>query len=97
MNWTPRLIHIAISITVGVAVSVFTHIHWLAASFWCSAVLFLTGSMAYAEDSAPGGFDNPDGTERPLGTWFALKSLGITLVLVLIGFCFQTWLSTNVS
>jgi hypothetical protein len=90
------LVHIAICVVIGLCVSAFTDLHWLAVAFWCSAVLFLNGSIACVEDSLPGGFDNPDGCGHPLGVWFIIKSLGITFILGFVGFGLQSWLGAHV-
>ena len=97
MNRRFALIHVSVCLVVGALVAALTDVHWLAAAFWCSAALFLTGSIAYLEDSVPGGYDNPDGTEKSLGYWFLLKSLGIALLLTLLGFGSQTWFGAHAS
>jgi hypothetical protein len=84
-------IHVLICIIVGALVATFTNVHWLAAAFWCSAVLFITGSIGYIEDSMPGGFDNPEGTVKSLGYKFLLKTLGIAFALAQLGFGSQVW------
>ena len=97
MNRRFAFIHVLICVLAGALVAALTDVHWLAASFWCSAALFITGSIAYIEDSIPGGFDNPEGTEESLGYWFLLKSIGIALVLALLGFASQTWFGAHAS
>ena len=97
MNRRFAFIHVLICLIVGTLVAEFTTVHWLSAAFWCSALLFITGSIAYIEDSMPGGFGNPDGTAKSMGYWYLFKSLGITFALVLLGFASQTWLGTHAS
>jgi hypothetical protein len=97
MNRRFAFIHVLICLLVGALAAALTDLHWLATSFWCSAALFFTGSIAYIEDSLPGGFDNQDGTEKTLGYWFLLKSLGITVVLALLGMGSQTWFGAHAS
>jgi hypothetical protein len=57
--------HIGICLLIGGVVAYFTPAKWLAASFWVSAGLYISGSLAFYEDAVPGGFDNPDGNETP--------------------------------
>jgi hypothetical protein len=57
--------------------------------------MFVNGSLAVAEDALPGGFDNADGSTTPefakgFGAMkYALRSPGITLALVGLGFYIQ--------
>jgi hypothetical protein len=48
---------------VGGAVAAFSPVKWLAASLWVLAALHANGAIAALEDSRPGGFDNPDGSQ----------------------------------
>jgi hypothetical protein len=89
--------HVSICLVVGGFAWWFTGVNPLAAAFWCSAVLYVTGSVAYVEDFLPGGFDNPDGRDPPLGSLFALKSFSIALVLAGLGAALQLWLGGNAS
>jgi len=88
-------LHIVISLIIGGVVSYYSEAKWLAAAFWVSAAMYINGSIAYAEDARPGGFDNPDGktpsnlTKGWGASKFALSSLGITIALVVIGYFFQ--------
>ena len=89
--------HIGICIVIGGVIAYFTSAKWLAASFWVSAAMFINGSIAYVEDSQPGGFNNPDGTDTQDfakgsgATKFAIKSFAITICLAAIGFLFQEY------
>ena len=88
--------HAAIALIVGGAISYFTDAKWLAASLWVSAAMFINGSLANVEDTRPGGFNNPDGTDTPDiakgwgATKYALSSLVIFVGLVVAGFVVQT-------
>ena len=92
MDRSAVAIHVAICLAVGGVAWWFSGVNWLAATFWCSAVLYLTGSMAYAEDSEPGGFDNPDGRRERLGSAHAITSIAVTAALAGTGFAIQYWL-----
>jgi hypothetical protein len=98
MSATAAIVHIVLCVAIGVAVDSFSEVNWLAASFWTSATLFLTGSFAFFEDALPGGFDNPSGCAphewargwRGLGYW--ARSLAVCLLLVLAGVLAQSLL-----
>ena len=98
MDKKALLWHILICLIVGGAISYFTAAKWLAAAFWVSAALFIYGSLAYVEDGAPGGYDNPDGTDTPDyakgsgASLYALKSLAITIILASTGLFIQGFL-----
>jgi len=90
--------HIGIALVIGGVVSSFTDLHWLAASFWVSAAMFLNGSVAFYEDGLPGGFDNPDGGKNhefvrgKKLVVYAAQSIAVTLVLISIGLIIEKYL-----
>ena len=57
--------------------------------------MFINGSVAVVEDALSGGFDSPDGSVASPAvrgwpaTWFALRSLAITVGLAALGFYVQ--------
>jgi hypothetical protein len=95
MDLRAAAIHVVVCAAVGGAIAAFTPAKWLAASLWVSAAMYINGSLAYAEDAVPGGFDNPDGSTPPTyakgrgATKFALQSLLVTLGLAGLGFWVQ--------
>ena len=95
MNIRAIVLHVAACVVVGGVLAALTPVKWLAASLWVSAAMFINGSLAAVEDTRPGGFDNPSGTDTPSfakgfgGTRFALQSLVITVVLAGLGFLAQ--------
>jgi len=98
VNKKALIVHIGICLVVGGLISYFTSTKWLAASFWVSAAMYINGAIAEVEDSLPGGFNNPDGNETTKivkgwrATKFAITSLFITIVLVIIGYMLQEYL-----
>ncbi|WP_183638646.1 hypothetical protein [Niveibacterium umoris] len=54
---------VVICAIMGGAVAAFSPVKWLAASLWAAAALHINGSVAAFEDSRPGGFENPDGSQ----------------------------------
>ena len=97
MNRTAFAIHLSICLIAGAIASWLGGVNWLAAAFWCSAVLYFNGAMADAEDSEPGGFDNPGGEGKRLGFAHALKSVGVVVLLGAAGFAIQSWLGNSAS
>jgi hypothetical protein len=95
MNWKYFAIHVAVCIAIGAVIAYFSSARWLAAAFWVSASLNINGSIAVYEDAQPGGFDNPDGSERPaeimgessLRHW--ARSITIALALAAAGLAIQ--------
>lgn len=91
-------IHIFLCVILGIFISYFTDVNWLAASFWVSASLFVNGSFAIYEDALPGCFENPDGSETPQfakwkgAIWYWLKSITIVVILIGMGILCQVYL-----
>jgi hypothetical protein len=95
MDKRAAIIHVVVCIVIGGLIAAFTPAKWLAASLWVSAAMYINGSIAVVEDAQPGGFDNPDGAATsPLtkgwsSTWFALRSLAVTIALAALGLYVQ--------
>ena len=91
MHPRSTIIHITVCAVVGGILAEFTQVKWLAGAFWVSAAMFVNGSLAFAEDARPGGFDNPDGLNTSSfgkgwgATRFALWSVAVTAFLVAAG------------
>lgn len=97
MNRTALAIHLAICIAVGVLGWWLVGVSWLAAAFWCSAALVFNGIVADVEDSEPNELDNPEGKGLRMSAAHAIKSFGVVLLLVGIGFAIQFWLGKTAS
>jgi len=61
----PALIHGVVCSTLGATIAAVTPMIWFAAALLVSAALQINGALAVYEDALSGGFDNPDGKDRP--------------------------------
>lgn len=94
MESRSAFIHIAVAISVGALIAVFTPARWIAASLWVSSAMMVNGAIATIEDAMPGGFENPDG-ESPIhgSSALAFKVTIAAITLACLGFAVQfLWL-----
>jgi hypothetical protein len=93
----PKLLatHIAICGVIGVLVSFVVPLHWLALAFWCSAVLYFTGTVAIVEDGSSGSPDESEANEPAMTRMEFLRSIVVCVLLFASGLAVQSWLGKS--
>jgi hypothetical protein len=77
-------IHIAVAVTVGAAIALFSPARWFAASLWVSAAMLANGAVATIEDAQPSGVDAASGSGA-----LAAKCAFAAVVAAGLGFAVQ--------
>lgn len=85
MHLKTSLISILACVLIGGAIAAVSSVRWPAATCFVMAALLINGAIAEWEDSSPGGFNNPDGSEEPAPTGPIWVTFAMGVVALLAG------------